>query len=192
MSYIIVDRDALRMLDRVETTIDATILEATKYRDITTIRCNTESRATWSKLDRMEALMLYRNMTGMVRNMMDYPTVLDDLAAIAKALPETTIEPSPLPPGEEEYVIPVSSPPKTAPQAPRSHPKPESKPNPKPPSVKGSTGRVWEIADEVYGGFPETPIKELRGLVIAACIEAGIHPATAATQWSKWKKAKQL
>lgn len=192
MSLIIVDRDALRMLDRVETTFDATILEATKYREITTIRCDTESRATWAKLDRMEALMLYRNMTGLVRNMMDYPIVLDDLAVLARALPETIIEPSPLPPGEEEYVIPVSTPPQLAPLTPRSHPKPDSKPNPKPPSSKGSTGRVWEIADDVYGGFPDTPVKELRALVIQTCTEAGIHPATAATQWSKWKKAKQL
>lgn len=49
---------------------------------------------------------------------------------------------------------------------------------------KGATARVWQIADSV--GSTD------RAKIIAACVEAGINPATAATQYSKWKKTKGL
>lgn len=56
------------------------------------------------------------------------------------------------------------------------------------PSPKGATGKVWEIADGMHA---ETPLMASdRARVIAACQAVGINPATAATQWSKWKKAR--
>jgi hypothetical protein len=55
------------------------------------------------------------------------------------------------------------------------------------PSPKGATGKVWEIASAMHA---ETPLQRSdRPRVIAACEEAGINKATAATQWSKWAKA---
>ena len=46
---------------------------------------------------------------------------------------------------------------------------------------KGATAKVWEIADRVG---PD------RKAIIDACIAEGINQATAATQYSKWKKAR--
>lgn len=53
--------------------------------------------------------------------------------------------------------------------------------------TKGATARVWEIADRVTaekGGTID------RTAIIAACTAEGINPATAGTQYSKWKKTK--
>lgn len=69
-----------------------------------------------------------------------------------------------------------------------SLPKEESKAKPSapggPPS-KGATARVWAIADEVTGDGAVD-----RGAIIDACVKAGINKSTAATQYSKWKKAR--
>lgn len=52
---------------------------------------------------------------------------------------------------------------------------------------KGVTAKVWVIADRVFAD------KGLdRGAIIAACEAEGINASTAATQYSKWKKAKGL
>lgn len=54
--------------------------------------------------------------------------------------------------------------------------------------VKGATAMVWTIADKV--------VKELgrvdRPSIINACVAQGINQATAGTQYSKWKKAREL
>lgn len=50
-----------------------------------------------------------------------------------------------------------------------------------PAPTKGATAKVWEIA----GGMASAS----RGDIIAACVAEGINAATAATQYSKWKKA---
>lgn len=55
---------------------------------------------------------------------------------------------------------------------------------------KGATARVWAIADELNESSPLT--RADRAKVIDKCIEAGINKSTAATQWSKWAKAKGL
>ena len=55
------------------------------------------------------------------------------------------------------------------------------------PSPSGATGKVWLIADRVYG---QSGLD--RKAIIDACIAEGINPATAGTQYSKWKKAKGL
>ncbi|AIM40612.1 hypothetical protein [Vibrio phage VpKK5] len=54
------------------------------------------------------------------------------------------------------------------------------------PKAGTATGKVWEIADGLYkaaGNVPE------RNDVVAACVAEGINPATASTQFGKWKKA---
>lgn len=54
------------------------------------------------------------------------------------------------------------------------------------PKATSTTGRVWEIADGMMTGsaLPE------RKAVIAACEAEGINPATASTQYGKWKASK--
>ena len=52
--------------------------------------------------------------------------------------------------------------------------------------TKGVTAQVWAIADTflVEKGAVD------RAAIIKLCEAAGIHPATAATQFSKWKRAR--
>jgi hypothetical protein len=47
------------------------------------------------------------------------------------------------------------------------------------------TGRVWEIADEIYEETGEMN----REAVVTACMEEGIKMNTASTQYSHWKNA---
>ena len=69
----------------------------------------------------------------------------------------------------------------------------ETQTKPKRPSQNGVTrpgegtvtGRVWEIADELSAQEGE-PAK--RGDVLKATEAEGINPATAATQYGRWRK----
>lgn len=56
----------------------------------------------------------------------------------------------------------------------------------RPAPTKGATAQVWAVADAVVkqGGWT-------RASIIAACTAAGINPATAGTQFSKWKKERK-
>lgn len=58
------------------------------------------------------------------------------------------------------------------------------------PRTAGATGKVWEIADKVKEENPRLDAKGLRPLIIEACVKADINPATASTQYSKWKNAQ--
>lgn len=54
--------------------------------------------------------------------------------------------------------------------------------------IKGATAKVWEIAEQTLSALGKLD----RTAIIKACEAAGINAATAATQYSKWKKAKGL
>mgnify|MGYP003386637571 CR=1 FL=1 len=59
------------------------------------------------------------------------------------------------------------------------------------PKKGSTTGLVWELADEVLGQHPlGTDWKIIRASVMAICEKEGINPATAATQYAKWKGSK--
>lgn len=61
--------------------------------------------------------------------------------------------------------------------------------SPTPTRPKGGiTGRVWAIADECAAKGAKG--KDLRAAIITACTGEGIDPSTAATQYSKWNRAK--
>lgn len=51
------------------------------------------------------------------------------------------------------------------------------------PATGTTTGRIWEIADNLS---TEGPAK--RAPVLAQCKEEGINNATAATQYGRWRK----
>jgi hypothetical protein len=55
------------------------------------------------------------------------------------------------------------------------------------PATGSITGRVWEIADELYAS---QDWKSVRAAVMLAGEAAGIHPSTVATQVAKWRKAR--
>jgi len=59
--------------------------------------------------------------------------------------------------------------------------------------MKGVTGQVWALADKMialptFENEPSDPA--FRRAVLEACSKAGINPATAATQFNKWRKAR--
>ena len=57
------------------------------------------------------------------------------------------------------------------------------------PAEGTTTGRVWDICDRVYSmqNPPKIPNKEQ---IIQLCVNDGINPSTAATQYGKWKASK--
>lgn len=67
-----------------------------------------------------------------------------------------------------------------------------STPVPTKPRKAGATAKVWEIADVVLTEVGSEDIKALRAAIMDACITDGINKATAGTQYSKWKKAKNI
>lgn len=71
--------------------------------------------------------------------------------------------------------------PKAAPKA--AKPKGEANGLPKRPKDGTKTGRVWAIADKNY--------RKTRADVIGLCVEDGITPATAATQYGNWARARR-
>ena len=56
------------------------------------------------------------------------------------------------------------------------------------PKAGSTTGRVWEIADNLYTAGAEIT-KQLRTSIIDECVRQGINSSTAATQYSKWRKS---
>lgn len=75
------------------------------------------------------------------------------------------------------------------PKAPKAS-KPATEPgaSPETPKPTSTCGIVWALGDEMYAAngnqLPE------RAAFIARCEQEGIHPATASTQFAKWKKTK--
>lgn len=52
------------------------------------------------------------------------------------------------------------------------------------PKPGTKTGFVWEVADNLS---KEAGAPAPRKVVIATCVEEGINPATASTQYGKWR-----
>jgi len=59
------------------------------------------------------------------------------------------------------------------------------------PAAGSKTGRVWEIAEQVWlaAGSP-SELKDVRKQIIAACEAEGINGSTASVQFGKWKSTK--
>jgi hypothetical protein len=62
------------------------------------------------------------------------------------------------------------------------------------PKEGSMTARVWEAADYYLGTQPNRDAdgKEFRNLIINCCVENGLNPSTASTQFAKWKKHHNL
>lgn len=76
----------------------------------------------------------------------------------------------------------VSKPAKTA----------SASPAPGGPPKGGTTARVWAIADAALDEHGSGDIKALRAAIISTCEAEGINKSTAGTQYSKWKRAKNI
>lgn len=60
------------------------------------------------------------------------------------------------------------------------------------PAAQSKTGMVWIIADRVRAEHKKAAGKELRNLVISACLAEGVNKGTASVQFGKWKAANGL
>ncbi len=59
------------------------------------------------------------------------------------------------------------------------------------PKANSTTGLVWDICDREHTKLQNSEDwKVVRAAIMGACEHEGINPATAATQYSKWKAAK--
>lgn len=106
-------------------------------------------------------------------------------------IPSAPASPAPMPSapsGPKGEAMP-SIPPFAIPAAPKAPAAIPSAPKP-----GGTTARVWEIANQTMADVPQpvSDMKELRRVVIEACVEEGINPGTAATQFGAWKRSKGL
>lgn len=147
------------------------------------------SNRDYSCYSSYELRLLYFNTVGeAVPDTIEYGKILKGVADIARSLAvdETPIMELRSKLGRD--LAPID--PRPAPEK-RSSPKssgPAKTPGrPKPGS---STGKVWEIADQMHAGDPGLGIdsKEFRTCVIEECVKSGINASTASTQFGKWKK----
>jgi hypothetical protein len=59
------------------------------------------------------------------------------------------------------------------------------------PKAGSKTGRVWEIAEDIYKAQgAHTDFKSLRKDIVAACEAEGINGSTASVQFGRWKATK--
>lgn len=189
MSYLVINRDIMEIVAHVEKSDIASMIEAIYYKEVPTVKIDLGVNSSWSQLERLEAVMLLKRHMEIVEDPTNYPAVLQALIALGQNFPLTNVNVQSL-----EYAAgimrdKVLQPPST-PFV--SDDKPHREPSISAPSPKGATGRVWEIAEGLLTTVGSSDMKALRTAVIQACQAAGIHEATAATQWSKWKKSKGL
>lgn len=139
----------------------------------------------FSKFSQLELQYLWWNHTGQ-RPSDDYATQLNALLEMVQALP---VDETPEAELEAEFrrLCPDEVVGGKSTQA--KEPKPVRNPGEPPtaPKAGSTTGKVWEIADRVCPAGAAID----RNAIIAACKEAGINEATAATQYSKWKRARE-
>lgn len=97
-----------------------------------------------------------------------------------------------------EETAPVVSPAPRAPKekAPRPAKEPRAPRAPKGadgrPDASSKTGMVWVIADRVRAAHKKATGKDLRKLVVDACLAEGVNQGTASVQFGKWKAANGL
>lgn len=203
-NHVVINRENMTFVASADTLQKATLIANNDCADFTCVVLPLETKRYFSTFGALELLLLYKNCTGQTGDLYNYAGMLQKCYDLALALPTDprTVQ-------QLENVaaqLPIIPPPPVIPKPPIlvkydsvgnganpfvEAPKAPTPKNPSKPSAKGSTGRVWEVADRVYaemGGGLIT--KEMRTKIIAECEAAGIHPATAATQFSKWKASK--
>lgn len=149
-----------------------------------------DSNRAFSVYSPYELRVLYYNTTGeAVPESIDYSKLISGVRHLAEnlLLDETTIEQLREQLGHERKA------PKLPPKEKNDKPAPLERgaggttAKGKRPKEGSTTGKVWNIADEMVRGGAVIS-KELRAEVIKACEDIGINSSTASTQYGKWKK----
>lgn len=204
--FIIIDRENLKFVGVGCSMQIASLMAWNDHPNIAVLILPLEAKRYFAQLSRMELMMLYKNETGENGSLFEVPALIERLHQIAdllpvdkrsftglskasEGLPEMIAPPTVWKPEghradpTQQYASRPVAPAEARPKAPRD---PSAKPSP-----RGATGKVWDIADRVWQENGNGLItKELRTKIIVACEAEGIHPATAATQYSKWKATK--
>lgn len=141
-----------------------------------------------SKFTLLELQMLYNNTMGAKAIFKDYPRAIDlvktciERFEVAKESIGDLVKKLGKPLKEQDF-SPVKE-------------KPEAKAKqigliPTRPKEGSMTARVWECADWLYSqqNQQDSNCKTLRDEVIKVCVDNGVNSSTAATQFSKWRKA---
>lgn len=205
--FLVINRDKMSFMAVTDSFMKADKIAWNDHPDVATVVLPLEEAKYFSMFSRLETMMLFKNETGEAGSLFEVGTMWQRLYELASNIPfdERSLSdltkageglevlPPPTTPTyhpqiyraspDQQYAAKAVNPAEAKPKAPRD---PSAKPSP-----KGATGRVWEVAERVHsemGGGIIT--KEMRSKIIAACEETGIHPATAATQYSKWKATK--
>lgn len=213
--HVTIDREHMVFVGATMTSEGASILaNLSESSDSTMVIMSLGLKSGFAQFGRLELMMLIKNTTGEelpANALHDFGWLVQKAYTLAEALPldqrslfelqqahnelkpvETTPKlPFKAPPvihrlsaAEVANYVPPSNEPK-APRAPKAPAAPGAAP------AKGSTKKVWDIADRVMA---ETGLtigsKELRSKIIAACEAEGVNAGTAATQYGKWKATK--
>lgn len=206
IEYVVINRETMKFVTRTPNGEIACLVMNLEPVDATYVMLPLDLKSRFSKFGLLELMLLYKNTVGENHSsgIHDYATMVAASYGLAKEVPmegrsvfdmnkELANLPKPaadIPPPPRPAPIIVRTDPNAAPYVPPP-PVPKAPAAPKAPGVKpskGSTGRVWEVADAVraeMGGGPIT--KEMRAAIIARCETQGINAGTAATQYGKWK-----
>lgn len=138
----------------------------------------------FAKLDKLQLQYLYWN-TCQQTPPEDYAELVKNCLAVIEKMPVDNTSEKQL-----EYLVSKLDPAYSAPETEKEpkEPKEPKDPNAR-PKPTSTTGWVWDICDKLFeeGGnvMPD------RKKAIEACVANDINPATASTQYAKWKKAKE-
>lgn len=196
--YALIDMDAMQFLGLAknyrEVTIAEKVLCGNRKEPVMVLLL--DRKADWTALTELEVMMLGEKY-GLDMRMGMYIDNLNVLREYAQNLnclefseEQLRLFDAPARALREKYDSSEGLP--ASPRSPVGKPQRREPADIKPPSPKGATGLVWSIADKVLAEVGSDNMKNLRMAVIQTCVDSGIHPATAATQWSKWKKERGL
>lgn len=140
----------------------------------------------FSKLDKLALQYLFWNTFGKTPN--------EDYQILLKEALEETLK---LEVNQSEISILQASLAEFGDLGPSGAPVPKKEPKPKAektglevPKATSTCGVVWDIAEKMF--IANGNVIPERKAFIDACVEEGLHPATASTQFAKWKKTKAV
>lgn len=137
---------------------------------------------SFAKFDKLQLQYLYWNLFG--------TTPPEEYNALVSAC-LAKLEADPMDDASEEFLERQAAEVLAAAEAAKDAAKPKTQSDPlaRPAKATSTTGLVWKIADEQFtlagNQMPD------RKAVLDACAAEEINPSTAATQYAKWKKAKE-
>lgn len=208
----VIDRENMTFVAIADSFDKALLIADIASMDTTTYTCLLSHRSGFSVFSAQQLKLLLKNTTNLPQlpdSVVKYGTLVKEVHDVALTLPVDKRSENQLRKEIERLPPPIESVEKAKTQpiihrmtTERGYPTASSVVEPKIPRVqsgitsppsKGSTGKVWIIADRVHTENGNGSItKELRRQIIAACVAEGINAGTASTQYGKWKGTKNL